>query len=270
MSDFDVHPGDPDPRRDSFLSPAGWWADLGFMLSHLTRLPAPDNAHAEFPGRLTRAARANPLVGIIVGVIGGAAYAIAAWLGLPPLVAATIAVVATILATGAYHEDGLADTCDGFGGAFEREKKLAIMHDSRHGSFGVIAIVASLLLRVGAIAAIAEPGAVFAALIAAHAVARAFLPAAMLWGTTARTDGQGFQAGKPDPVATWTALAIAGVVALIALGFAAIPALIASALAAVAMMALARRQIGGYTGDVLGATEQFAEIALLLTLAAIA
>src|SRR5690606_22570176 len=64
MSDFDVHPGDPDPRRDSFLSPAGWWADLGFMLSHLTRLPAPDNAHAEFPGRLARAARANPLVGI--------------------------------------------------------------------------------------------------------------------------------------------------------------------------------------------------------------
>jgi adenosylcobinamide-GDP ribazoletransferase len=214
--------------------------------------------------------RVNPLVGLIVGAIGGTAYALALWLGLPALAAATIAVLASVLATGAYHEDGFADTCDGFGGAFERERKLAIMRDSRHGSYGVVALVASLLLRIAAIAAIADPGAVFAALTAAHAVARAFLPAAMLWNEAATNDGQGFQAGKPEPSSVWAALAIAGIVALIALGPAAVPAVAAAAVAAVAMLAIARRQIGGYTGDVLGATEQVAEIAMLLALAALA
>lgn len=271
MTRQDQQPNDErPPGAAAWLAPVGWLEDLGFMLSHLTRLPAPPGGHVDFAGRLARAVRANPLVGAIVGAIGGLAFALASWLGLAPLVAATLAVLATILATGAYHEDGLADTADGFGGAFEREKKLAIMSDSRHGSYGVVAIASSMLLRIGAIAAIADPALVAAALIAAHAAARATLPAVMLWSEAAKNEGQGFQAGKPAKESVFAALAIAAAIALIALGFDAVPALAAAVAAAWAMAAIARRQIGGYTGDVLGATEQLAEIAMLLTLAALA
>jgi adenosylcobinamide-GDP ribazoletransferase len=251
-----------------WYSPSGWFADLGFMLSHLTRLPAPRDSHIDFRGRLAQAVRTNPLVGLIVGAIGGVAYGLAIWLGLGPLPAATLAVLATVFATGAYHEDGLADTADGFGGAFERARKLSIMSDSRHGSYGVVAIVTSMLLRIAALAAIAEPGLVFAVLGATHAVSRALLPAVMLWREPARTEGQGFEAGKPEPRAVYAALAIAVFIAVVGLGFDAFVPLLAAAIGAWAMTEIARRQIGGYTGDVLGAIEQIAEIAMLLALAA--
>ncbi|MEX0808509.1 MAG: adenosylcobinamide-GDP ribazoletransferase [Dongiaceae bacterium] len=251
-----------------WFSPTGWFGDLGFMLSHLTRLPAPSHGHVDFRSRLAFAVRANPLVGLIVGAIGGVAYGLASWLGLGPLPAATLAVLATLFATGAYHEDGLADTADGMGGAFERERKLAIMSDSRHGSYGVVAIVATMLLRIGAIAALADPGLVFAALIATHAVARGLLPAIMFWRKPAKADGQGFQAGTPESGAVVASLVLAVFIAIVALGFDAFVPLLAAAVGAWAMTEIARRQIGGYTGDVLGASEQIAEIAMLLALAA--
>jgi adenosylcobinamide-GDP ribazoletransferase len=266
--DPDDTPPDGGAMTYGWFSPLGWFADLGLMLSHLTRLPAPAGSHVGFRGRLAQAVRTNPLVGLIVGAIGGVAYGLASWLGLGPLPAATLAVLATVFATGAYHEDGLADTADGFGGAFERARKLAIMSDSRHGSYGVIAIVATLLLRIAAIAAIADPGLVFAVLVATHAVARALLPAVMLWREPAKTDGQGFEAGKPQSRAVVASLAIAVFIAFVALGFDAFVPLLAAAVGAWAMTEIARRQIGGYTGDVLGATEQIAEIAMLLALAA--
>jgi adenosylcobinamide-GDP ribazoletransferase len=255
--------------RTLWLSPVGWVTDTGLMLRLLTRLPAPAAGPVVFGGRLARALRTIPLVGAIVGAIGGLAYVVAFWLGLAPLIAAILAVLATLVATGAYHEDGFADTCDGLGGSFDREKKLAIMQDSRHGTFGVAAIVATLLLRVAALATIAEPALVVTALIATHAGARALLPAAMLWGQPAKTDGQGFAAGKPEQTSVWAALAIAAIIALVALGFVALPALAAGAVAGFAMFTIARRQVGGYTGDVLGAIEQVAEIAMLLCLAAL-
>ena len=271
MTDQDQPPApERTPTAALWLSPVGWVTDTGLMLRLLTRLPAPAAGPVVFGGRLARALRTIPLVGAIVGAIGGLAYIAALWLGLAPLIAATLAVLATLVATGAYHEDGFADTCDGLGGAFERERKLAIMQDSRHGTFGVAAIVASLLLRVAALAAIAEPGLVFAALIAAHAAARAFLPVTMFYGNAAKSDGQGFAAGKPETASAWAALALAAIIALVALGLVALPALAAGAVAAFAMFAIARRQIGGYTGDVLGAIEQVAEIAMLLALAALA
>lgn len=257
------------PMSAPWLSPVGWATDTGLMLRLLTRLPVPAAGPVVFGGRLARALRTIPLVGAIVGAIGGLAYIVALWLDLPPVIAAILAVLATLVATGAYHEDGFADTCDGLGGSFEREKKLAIMQDSRHGTFGVAAIVATILLRVAALATIAEPTLAVTALIATHAGARAFLPAAMLWGQPAKTDGQGFAAGKPERASVWAALAIAALIALVALGFVALPTLLAGAVAAYAMFAIARRQIGGYTGDVLGAIEQAAEIAMLLFLAAL-
>ena len=262
-------PAESVPTSALWLSPIGRVTDTGLMLRLLTRLPTPAAGPVVFGGRLARALRTIPLVGAIVGAIGGLAYIVAIWLDLPPVIAAILAVLATLVASGAYHEDGFADTCDGLGGSFDREKKLAIMQDSRHGTFGVAAIVATILLRVAALATIGHPELVVLALIAIHAGARAFLPAAMLWGQPAKTDGQGFAAGKPERASVWAALALAAIIALVTLGFDALPTLAVGAVAAFAMFTFARRQVGGYTGDVLGAIEQVAEIAMLLCLAAL-
>lgn len=280
------------------LSP--WWTDLKIGLGFLTRLPlavraetpAKDDADAssgvddvqgdDVQGDgvqgdgvqrgntgIARATRVFPLVGALIGLAGGLAFWLAHGLGLPPLAAGLIAVAATICLTGALHEDGLADVADGFGGAFARERKLEIMRDSATGAYGTLALVLSVGLRGAALAALAEPGAALAALIAAHAVSRSALPAVMLQVPLARRDGLAVAANKPEAAQAGIALALGAVMALILLGFGAgLLAVIAAGLATGAMVLVAQAHIGGYTGDVLGAIQQLAEIAVLLTAAA--
>ena len=99
---------------------------------------------------IAKAAWAFPIAGLVVGIVGAVVYALAHRAGVPAWPAAALAVAATLLATGCLHEDGLADTADGFGGGKTREQKLDIMRDSRIGVYGVCALIMSLLLRVGA------------------------------------------------------------------------------------------------------------------------
>ncbi|MFZ1922186.1 MAG: adenosylcobinamide-GDP ribazoletransferase [Xanthobacteraceae bacterium] len=238
--------------------------ELKAALVFCTRLPllhAP-SAAGETIGK---AAWGFPLAGLVVGLIGAAIYGLAHRFGLPPWPAAALAVAATLLATGALHEDGLADTADGFGGGKSREQKLAIMRDSRIGTYGVCALAVSLLLRVSALASLPSAHAVVWALFAAHAGARAAMPALMLMLPPARSDGLSFAAGRP-PVESVAAAVIIGFVVVafcLHLGHA-IAALILLAVIAALMAWLATRQIGGQTGDVLGALEQLSEIAVLL------
>jgi adenosylcobinamide-GDP ribazoletransferase len=186
-------------------------------------------------------------------------------------------VATTILVTGGLHEDGLADTADGFGGGTDIAGRLEIMRDSRIGAHGATALVISILLRVAALAAIAADGSWRAvlALIAAEAVSRAAM--VRLWHDlpAARTDGLSVQSGAPDHQASLVALAIAGVVAIVtvipALGLG--PLLFAAFLAAAATYGFARLSqsaIGGRTGDTLGACQQVAGVAFLIGLAAFA
>jgi adenosylcobinamide-GDP ribazoletransferase len=209
-----------------------------------------------------------PLVGAAVGVAAGAVLLFAHGLGLPPLVAAFVALAALVVLTGALHEDGLGDVADGFGGGRTPDDKLRIMRDSRVGTYGVVAIVFSLALRAAAVAALpAVLGA--AAIIAAAALSRAMLPAILRWLPSVRPAGMGAEAGRPPLRAVAAAAVIGGLVALIALG--PVTALLAAALAAIgaaAVALLARRQIGGHTGDVCGAAQQTAEVAALLAVVA--
>jgi adenosylcobinamide-GDP ribazoletransferase len=254
--------------------PSGWndaarrWDEVRRAFGFLTRLPlgAPDAAE-DIP--LAQASWAFPLVGVAVGLLGGIGYGLAAWIGLPVTVAALVALGVTVLATGALHEDGLADTADGFGGGTTREEKLAIMRDSRTGAYGVLALIFSLGLRVSALAAIADGGRALAALIAAHAVGRGLLPLVLRGLEPARADGLGATAGRPEAALAWSAAGLAAIVAIFALDFLpGIAALIAAALAMALLAAVAQRQIGGYTGDALGAVEQGGEIVMLLAAAA--
>src|SRR5205085_890169 len=161
----------------------------------------------------------------------------------PAFAAAGLAVLAGIALTGAFHEDGLADTADGFGGGHDRETKLAIMRDSNHGSFAILALVFSVGLRGAALATIGDPIHAGLVLLAAHAASRGALPAMMHLLKPARADGLGFTAGRPSRAVALIAAVIGIAIALAALGPArgAIALLLAAAgIALVAMLAAAQ------------------------------
>jgi adenosylcobinamide-GDP ribazoletransferase len=238
-------------------------------LAFLTRLPVwPDRPWQG--ADLAASVAMFPLVGLLVGVLGALAFAAATALGLPPLPAAVLAIAALVCSTGALHEDGLADLADSLGGA-TRAQSLEIMRDPRVGSFGVIALALALAARAGALAALAGPAEVGAALVAAAALSRVLLPAAMLALPQARADGLAALAGRPHPARVAASVAIALLIALLVLPAAVAVAASAAAALAGAMLAwLAFRRLGGITGDVLGGVQQLAEIAFLLSVVAMA
>jgi adenosylcobinamide-GDP ribazoletransferase len=236
--------------------------DIALSLIFFTRLPLP---HFEAKDSIfARAIWAAPVIGLAVALIGGIVFALAAFLGLSAGPAAALALAATMLATGCLHEDGLSDTADGFGGGGTRDKKLEIMRDSRIGTYGACALVFSILLRWSAISELGSPAAVLGGLIAAHAASRALLPAFMHMLPPARTDGLSANAGAISSDAALTAAAI-GAVALLALGLsAAIAAALCLGLVFFLFRALCLSQVGGQTGDTVGALQQACEIAVLL------
>jgi adenosylcobinamide-GDP ribazoletransferase len=239
----------------------------GFLgaVSFLTRVPTGTGARR--PEELAAFVPWFPVVGAGVGLAVAAVYAGAGEL-LPPLPAASLAVVAGICLTGAFHEDGLGDTADAFVGHHDRDGTVRILKDPRLGTFGVLAVAASLLLRAGAVAALA-PAAALAALPAAHALSRAAAVAAMTALPTAGETGLG--ASYVLALSRRRALAGAAAGLGIALALLGLPALVAAAAAALATLALGRlatRRVGGVTGDVLGAVQQLGEILVLLVAAA--
>jgi adenosylcobinamide-GDP ribazoletransferase len=245
--------------------------ELSAAAAFLTRLPArlvgydvrrvPDFRHG---------ARVFPVVGALIGLAGGMVLVVAAAIGLPPAVAAILAVASTTLITGGLHEDGVADTADSFGGD-STEKRLAIMDDSRIGAYGATALMFSVLLRIAPLAAIAtsHPWHGLFALVGAEAVSRAAL--VRLWHDlpAARTGGLSNDAGVPDNNAMLVALAIGAAIAVVAcvptVGL--WPTILAGLFATLATLGFVRlvaRTLGGRTGDTLGACQQIAAAAFLV------
>lgn len=227
------------------------------------------------PAMLRASAAHFPAVGAVVGAIGALVFALSGMLW-PVAVAALLATIATVLVTGAFHEDGLADVADGLGGTQDRARALEIMRDSRIGAFGAIALVLALGLKLVLLATLGATGiaAACAALGAAHALSRLTPLAPMRW--LPHVSGE---AAKSKPLADAVddrALVVAALwsvpaVALLAWVFgppAALGALAAAALATLALMRWFRHRLGGFTGDCLGATQQVAELAIYLALAA--
>jgi adenosylcobinamide-GDP ribazoletransferase len=235
----------------------------------LTRFPMGWLARGGELPEQARCVWAYPLVGLVVGGVGAGAYLLCDWIAMPPALGAVWTVMAMVLATGALHEDGLADTADGFGGGRSPERKLQIMRDSRIGSYGALALILSVAVRGAGIAALAQPARVAPALVAAGALARAGIGILLLVLPPVRPDG--LAAGLRERGLMRTALGpmMAAVAAIVLLpGGPAVGAIAASGLAALALAAIARRQIGGYTGDVLGACAVAIECIVLTLLAA--
>jgi adenosylcobinamide-GDP ribazoletransferase len=212
---------------------------------------------------------AFPIAGVLVATVAGLVYAVCDAIGLPIYISALFAVVALIIATGGLHEDGLSDLADGIWGGATPAKRLEIMSDSRIGAYGAIALIVSVAGRAAAIATIGEPVFVLGALVASAAVSRAMMPAMMAFGTPAKPDGLGTRSGTPD-VANWVvALLLAAAIAALAAPAGWLICLIAAALGAALIAWFARRNLGGYTGDVLGAGQQVAELFALMMIASV-
>ncbi len=246
----------------------------------LTRVPVPNWVSRGFQAEwLNICVRYFPLVGAAVGACGAAVlWAALAWW--PPAVSALLAVAATVWLTGAFHEDGLADTFDALGGYVNRERALEIMKDSRIGTYGASALMLGLGLRWGVLTTLAgsSPLAAMLALVAAHSLGRTAAVAAMAW---LRYAGDAEHA-KAKPLALAvprSTVAVAFVLgALVVRGLSLLPggftpvqwsaAVGAAAAVVLAMRRWLQQRLGGYTGDALGATEQLTEMTVLLVLLA--
>ena len=249
-------------------------ADVARALGFLTRMPVPARYFDGGSGDLSRESRAFPIAGLIAALPAALFLAVAPWLNIPALLAASIAVAIMIGTTGALHEDGLADMCDGFFGGKDPEERLDIMKDSRNGTYGTLALIMAILLKVCALSSLSG-GTAALALAAASVAGRA----AMVWHwvelDSARPGGVADRAGKPDeeslsfalasgtPIAVLCALYVAGVSGAVLM-------LALTAIASFALVRLCRDKIGGHTGDTLGAAAQIAEIAALIALASAA
>lgn len=235
----------------------------------LTRLPLPDRPVAT-TARLASAVRYYPAVGLLVGGAAALLLLVLAPL-MGPVVAVLLAITATAALTGAMHEDGLADTCDGLGGA-TAARTLEIMRDSRVGTFGLIGLGLTLALKVAALAAL--PLAVAAAaLVAAHAASRLACVATISLSAYARPGGTaGFTrrriSGRGLAVAVATAALALACFGAVAGWSAAVAATLGIAAGAALVRRVADRRLGGYTGDTLGACQQLAELGFYLAVLA--
>ena len=236
-------------------------SDLAAAFMLLTRLPVRTSGAAP---DMARCVWAFPVVGLVVNLAAGGVYWLGTKAGMPPLLAAVWTVAAALALTGAFHEVGLADTADGFGGGGTRERKLEIMRDSRIGSFGALALLLSVIVRVAAIAALVRPWVVVVWLVAAGMLGRSFMVLPMMVVRPARADGMGASMGRlrVGPAAVGLAMAVAASFALLPVRPAAAAVLLSLAVS-LGVARLAAVQIGGYTGDVLGACEVVIECAVL-------
>lgn len=204
------------------------------------------------------------VVGVLIGaVVGGTAAALSQLV--PIAVAAACAVVVGLLITGAFHEDGLADIADAFGGGWTVERRLEILKDSRHGTYGVAALSSSIVLRVVCAASIVAPSAAVAAFVAAHGLGRVSAVAAMKTAPPATESGLGVSAAsalRPAPTVVGLVAAVCG--AAVVCGWWILPFAGAAIVGTTAVVVLAVRKIGGLAGDVLGAVEQVVECLVLV------
>lgn len=234
-------------------------------LAFLTRLPG--GTHPADSAGLTRSVPWFPVIGLLIGGVGAGVHAGASEL-VSPLSAAVLAFIVTALATGGFHEDGLADSFDGLAGGWDREQRLAILNDSRHGTFGVLSLVLITLLKVSALAELSGWDAA-AALIVAHSLGRAGAVAMMAAFPTAREGLGAAYARELSPLAAVAGASVGVVAAIAAFGVGApvVIGVVAIGVAVVGFWSMAK--IGGVTGDLLGAGEQVGEALVLLTAVAL-
>jgi adenosylcobinamide-GDP ribazoletransferase len=257
-------PPDAPPKRGRIRP----FAELLHGLRFLTRLPIPFAKTLDLPP-LSQSMRLFPVAGALIGGLVGAALVGLNLAGMPSLLSAALAIAVGLAITGALHEDGLADTADGFGGGKTRDQRLEIMRDSRIGAFGTLALIAAVLVRVACYEDLSnmEPLAVISVLAAAGAFSRALM-VDLMWATRpARADGLSVHAGTPGRNGAAFAIITAAAITIGAGTFLSPASGLIALAAGLAVTAYLRRLsvklIGGQTGDVCGAVQVLSELAML-------
>ena len=239
-------------------------------LQFFTRLPSPRWIGYQ-PQWLQQSSRYFPLIGVVVAAICAATYIVASWL-LPSHVAVLLAVAAGIYLTGAFHEDGFADMCDGFGGGLTRERVLEIMKDSRIGAYGAIGILCLLAIKAGALVSL-PPQIVAAAFFIGHPLSR-LAAVSLIWLMDyARDEGKAKPMAQSMSTGEFVIAAVCGLLPAVICGLLGLldwSALVLATLAAAAsawfLGRKCQRRLHGYTGDCLGAVQQVAEVAVYLAI----
>ncbi|WP_052668004.1 adenosylcobinamide-GDP ribazoletransferase [Nitriliruptor alkaliphilus] len=251
----------PVDRTVPWRQPAESARIVAVAFQFLTRLPVPQIPVVD--GDLRRATAAFPLVGLVVGAAVVAVRAAGEpLLGVVP--ATILAVAAAVAVTGAFHEDGLADTFDGLWGGWTPERRVEIMRDSRLGTYGAAALLFAISLQVSLLAAL-DLTTFARAVVAGHVLGRASVLVAVRWLPPYHDRGSGAQVADPlGPVGSTVAAVTTGAVLAVSFGIWAPVPVLAGLLALAALRRAARRRIGGLTGDILGAGQQ---LVLLTTLA---
>lgn len=235
-------------------------------IQFLTRIPVRLNEAASY----TQVIAWFPVVGALIGTLVGA---VAIGLGelVPIAVAGAVAVVVGLLITGAFHEDGLGDIADAFGGGWTLERRMEILTDSRQGTYGVSAIASSVLLRVVCAASIGAPAAVFASFVAAHTLGRTASVVTMLVAPPATDHDLGVDVAREiRPIPAWLGILAGLGLTTAAVGWWIVPFVVSAIVGAGLVVWLAVRKIGGFVGDVLGAVEQVVECAVLVVASGLA
>nr|WP_286193828.1 adenosylcobinamide-GDP ribazoletransferase [Tropicibacter sp. R16_0] len=230
----------------------------------LTRLPMPRLPDQVF-ARQAASVWAFPVVGLVVGGLACGIGAILLSLGLPPAAVAGVMLAVLIMTTGAMHEDGLADTADGLWGGFTRERRLEIMKDSHIGTYGVLALLVVQLLRFTALTGLIASGALWMALLA-PIWSRAVMPVLMSVLPNARGSGLSQSVGAPPLMTSAIGVLLALSFGLLWIGSLAWMPILMSSLIVLTLALVARAKIDGQTGDILGASQQLAEVTVLLAL----
>lgn len=232
---------------------------------YFTRVPVPRwVGHSST--QLNGATRYFPAVGLVVGAVGAAGIWVLA-LVFPPVLVAILSTAITVALTGAFHEDGLADTIDGLGGGYTRERALEIMKDSRIGTFGALALILVVGTKIAALAAMPTSLAI-TALVAGHALSR-WCGVLLVWRLPyVRIDDSTRAKPVVERISTADVViaSIFGLVPLVICGVRAVAGLIAALIVVAYLTRWYTRRLGGYTGDTLGAAQQLTEVAFYLAL----
>ncbi|MBO2644228.1 adenosylcobinamide-GDP ribazoletransferase [Shewanella algae] len=250
-----------------------WLGQLRLFLSAIgffTRIPVPSALTVDSDS-LNKASRYFGLVGVVVGLISALVLLLAAGI-LPSSIAIVLAMISSVLVTGGFHEDGLADTADGFGGGWRVEDKLKIMKDSRLGSYGALALVLVLLLKYQLLLELAlyDINQAALALVLAHCVSRVTAASIIFSETYVRDEGKSKPLAQQQGLNELGILLLTGIVLTALLSttllFWLLPTML---LLRWALVFWFRRQIGGYTGDTLGAAQQVSELVVYMLLLAL-
>ncbi len=237
--------------------------DLSSGLGLLTRIPVPRTAQ---PHRMSSSAWLWPLIGALLGLLAAISAMLLLLVALPPILCAILIVALLLSVTGALHEDGLADCADGLPNGNTAQERIRIMRDSRIGAFGTLALLLAVSLRIACLEALLATPHAMAALMIAGAVSRGAVVIVMGVMPPAAQDGLSSESGQPTATGCIIASGIALGTVLWLSGLSWLPALLATTTAVAGFCLYVRRQIGGQTGDVLGAVQVIAELTCLLSI----